>query len=65
MAISSEQRQRMHGLNVVATVLHAVDTDALTFREQPDDYLLFLGRFTEGKGVAAGDRDCQARQACG
>ena len=51
VAISSEQRQRMHGLNVVATVLHAVDTDALTFREQPDDYLLFLGRFTEGKGV--------------
>jgi len=51
VAISSEQRQMMQGLNVVGTVLHAVDTGALTFREQPDDYLLFLGRFTEGKGV--------------
>ena len=27
------------------------DTVALAFREHPDDYLLFLGRFTEGKGV--------------
>ena len=30
--------------------------------ETPDDYLLFLGRFTDGKGVAAGDRDRQARR---
>jgi glycosyltransferase involved in cell wall biosynthesis len=51
VAISSEQAQLLAGLNVVGTVLHAVDTDALTFQEQPDDYLLFLGRFTEGKGV--------------
>jgi glycosyltransferase involved in cell wall biosynthesis len=51
VAVSREQRQLMAGLNVVGTVLHAVDTDALTFRERPDDYLLFLGRFTEGKGV--------------
>ena len=32
-------------------MLHGIDTDRFTFREQPDDYLLFLGRFTEGKGV--------------
>jgi len=51
VAVSSEQRQLMQGLNVVGTVLHAVDTDALTFRDRADDYLLFLGRFTEGKGV--------------
>src|SRR5262249_41779878 len=30
---------------------HGIDTDGFTFREQPDDYLLFLGRFTDGKGV--------------
>jgi len=51
VAISSEQARLLHGLNIVGTVLHAVDTLALAFREQPDDYLLFLGRFTEGKGV--------------
>jgi glycosyltransferase involved in cell wall biosynthesis len=51
VAISSEQAQLLRELNVVGTVLHAVDTRALTFREQPDHYLLFLGRFTEGKGV--------------
>jgi glycosyltransferase involved in cell wall biosynthesis len=51
VAISDEQARLLKDLNVVGTVLHAVDTDALTFRDQPDDYLLFLGRFTEGKGV--------------
>ena len=51
VAISSEQARLLHGLNVVGTVLHAVDTGALAFQEHPEDYLLFLGRFTEGKGV--------------
>ena len=51
VAISNEQAQLLSGLNVVATVLHGVDTDNFTFREKPDDYLLFLGRFTDGKGV--------------
>jgi len=32
-------------------VLHGIDTDNFTFCDQPKDYLLFLGRFTEGKGV--------------
>src|SRR4030095_1496387 len=32
-------------------VLHGIDTDNFAFCDQPDDYLLFLGRFTEGKGV--------------
>jgi len=51
VAISQEQARLLHGLNVVDTVLHGIDTDAFTFREKPDDYLLFLGRFTQGKGV--------------
>jgi glycosyltransferase involved in cell wall biosynthesis len=51
VAISNEQGRLLAGLNVVDTVLHGIDTDNFTFRERPDDYLLFLGRFTEGKGV--------------
>jgi glycosyltransferase involved in cell wall biosynthesis len=51
VAISREQARLLAGLNVIGTVLHGIDTDAFTLREQPDDYLLFLGRFTEGKGV--------------
>jgi glycosyltransferase involved in cell wall biosynthesis len=51
VAISNEQARLMAGINVVGTVLHGIDTDNFTFRQTPDDYLLFLGRFTEGKGV--------------
>jgi glycosyltransferase involved in cell wall biosynthesis len=51
IAISQEQARLLSGLNVVGVVLHSVDTGRFTFREQPEDYLLFLGRFTEGKGV--------------
>ncbi len=51
VAISQEQKRLLAGLNVVDIVLHGIDTDNFTFREKPEDYLLFLGRFTEGKGV--------------
>jgi glycosyltransferase involved in cell wall biosynthesis len=51
VAISQEQARLLSGLNVVGTVLHGIDTDNFTFRETPEDYLLFLGRFTAGKGV--------------
>ncbi len=51
VAISNEQARLLKGINVVGTVLHGIDTDTFAFRGKPDDYLLFLGRFTEGKGV--------------
>jgi glycosyltransferase involved in cell wall biosynthesis len=51
VAISNEQARLLSGLNVVDIVLHGIDTDNFFFREQPEDYVLFLGRFTEGKGV--------------
>ena len=51
VAISNEQAGLLKGLNVAGTVLHGIDTDNFTFRAEPEDYLLFLGRFTEGKGV--------------
>src|SRR3954470_23431276 len=50
VAISQEQERLLSGLNIVGTVLHGIDTDNFAFREIPDDYLLFLGRFTDGKG---------------
>jgi glycosyltransferase involved in cell wall biosynthesis len=50
VAISDEQARLLSGVSVVGTVLHGIDTDRFTFRATPDDYLLFLGRFTEGKG---------------
>lgn len=51
VAISRDQARLLTGLNIVGTVLHGLDTDAFAFRAHPDDYLLFLGRFTPGKGV--------------
>jgi len=51
VAISDEQARLLSGLNVVGTVRHGIDTASFAFRERPDDYLVFLGRFTEGKGV--------------
>jgi glycosyltransferase involved in cell wall biosynthesis len=50
VAISEEQARLLQGLNVAGVVLHGVDTGRFPFREVPDDYVLFLGRFTEGKG---------------
>jgi glycosyltransferase involved in cell wall biosynthesis len=32
-------------------VLHGIDTANFVFQEKPEDYVLFLGRFTAGKGV--------------
>ena len=51
IAISEAQARLLKGLKVAATILHAIDVDRFTFREVPDDYVVFLGRFTEGKGV--------------
>jgi glycosyltransferase involved in cell wall biosynthesis len=50
IAISKEQARLLSGFNVVGTVLHGIDTDRFQFRDRAEDYLLFLGRFTEGKG---------------
>jgi glycosyltransferase involved in cell wall biosynthesis len=50
IAISREQARLMDGASVAGVVHHGIDTERFTFREEPDDYLLFLGRFTPGKG---------------
>ena len=51
VAISTVQKELLAGLNVVGTIHHAVDTATFVLDPEPDDYLVFLGRFTEGKGV--------------
>jgi glycosyltransferase involved in cell wall biosynthesis len=51
VAISDVQRKLLDGLEVAATIHHAVDTDVFVPAPEVDDYLVFLGRFTEGKGV--------------
>ena len=51
VAISAAQKQLLTGLNVVGTIHHAVDTATFVPHPEPEDYLVFLGRFTEGKGV--------------
>ena len=51
IAVSHAQARALAPLPVAGVVYHAVDLAACAFRGSPDDYLLFLGRFTEGKGV--------------
>jgi glycosyltransferase involved in cell wall biosynthesis len=51
VAVSQTQAKLMSGLNVVQTIHHAVDPEVFQFSNNPKGYLLFLGRFTEGKGV--------------
>lgn len=49
-AVSRNQWSEYPQLVPAAVIPHAVDSAQFTFREQPDDYLLFLGRFTSSKG---------------
>lgn len=51
IAISREQARLLSDLHVAGIVYHGMDTSAVTFRAEPDDYLVFLGRFTAAKGV--------------
>jgi glycosyltransferase involved in cell wall biosynthesis len=51
VAVSRHQARALAFLNVVAVIPHAIDTAAYPYRSTPDDYLLFLGRFSDGKGV--------------
>src|SRR5690606_10034389 len=51
IAISHEQARLLSDLCVAGVVHHGMEDSALTFRAEPEDYLVFLGRFTEGKGV--------------
>ena len=51
IAVSRAQAELLAGLDVAAIIHHAVDPRVFEYRGDPDDYLLFLGRFTPEKGV--------------
>ncbi|WP_169729359.1 glycosyltransferase family 4 protein [Thermoactinospora rubra] len=51
VSISDAQQLRAPGLNWVGTVHNAVDVSTFPFREDKDDYTLFLGRFSPDKGA--------------
>lgn len=51
ISFSLAQRKVMPKLNWVANIYHGVDTDIFSFNENPEPYLLYLGRVTEQKGV--------------
>lgn len=50
--VSISNADRHPDLNYVATVYHGIALEQFTFRQQPDDYLLVLGRIHHDKGVA-------------
>ena len=62
VAISNEQARLLAGLNVVDTVLHGIDTDRFTFRDQAGRLPAVSRPFHRGQGRPAGDRDRQTRR---
>lgn len=49
-AISRHQWNGFSDLKPAAVIPHGVDVSQFSFREKPDDYLVYLGRFISGKG---------------
>jgi glycosyltransferase involved in cell wall biosynthesis len=49
-AISRHQWSAFPKLKPAAVIPHGVDPTQFTFREPPEDYVLYLGRFVSGKG---------------
>jgi glycosyltransferase involved in cell wall biosynthesis len=50
VALSQAQWAQVPGHRPVATILHGIDIEAFPFREDPDDYVTYLGSFTAAKG---------------
>lgn len=49
-AISRNQWHEFPQFAPVATIYHGVDQNLFAFRDGPEDYVCYLGRFTEAKG---------------
>ncbi len=52
-AISNDHKARMEakGIHPVGVVYNGIDTDKYEFDSSPEDYLLFIGRLNEEKGI--------------
>ncbi len=50
--VSISDADRSPDLTYIATVYHGIDLHMFTFRENPDDYLLYFGRIHPDKGTA-------------
>jgi glycosyltransferase involved in cell wall biosynthesis len=59
-AISKHQWSAHPALTPAAIIPHGVETSQFTFREKPDDYVLYIGRFTSGKGPLLAIKTAQA-----
>ncbi|NUT32031.1 MAG: glycosyltransferase family 4 protein [Hamadaea sp.] len=62
VAISESQRAKAPDLHWTATVYNGLNTDSFPFREEKEDWVLFIGRFDPGKGV---DLAIEAARAAG
>lgn len=51
ISISNNQRNDAPDLPYQATVYNGTDVDLFTFSDEPEDYLLYVGRITPQKGV--------------
>lgn len=51
ISFSLAQRKQMPDLNWYANIYHGVDTNLFAFEEEPEDYVLFIGRLTNDKGA--------------
>lgn len=49
--VSLSDADRSSELDYISTVYHGIDIDSFSFNENPDEYLLFLGRIHRDKGA--------------
>lgn len=59
ISFSLAQRKQLPELNWYANIYHGVDTEMFAFEENPDDYILFLGRITHDKGAHIAIEACK------
>ncbi len=51
ISFSLAQRKQLPELHWYANIYHGVDTNLFSFEDEPEDYVLFIGRITHDKGA--------------